>query len=114
MTRDEINRAISESIEPMPDGPPADIEITRLSPLGAWKYGVERSWRHRNWDTHESANAMLLDRMRNPQLSRDKDGVWSIVTDQYAFLPAPGFAQNRDRKLVVHAAYCAWKGIEDK
>lgn len=64
-----------------------------------------------NFDTHESANAMLLDAM--PFVTLTKDDVspyWAVVVDD----PHGPLAYNDDRKRAIVDAYCAWKGIEQE
>ena len=112
MTRDALNRAISESIEPMPVDPPL---CRTLSPNKGWDprllsmgdgcayYG----WIARDWDTDESANAILLDAMPAPELYKITSTHWSCRSDW----GLEGREEHTDRKLAVHAAYCAWKGI---
>lgn len=60
---DELNRRVSELIEPRPAQPLTIHSTVLLSPLKAWTWEFEAAWQHREWDTDASANEMLLEMM---------------------------------------------------
>jgi len=114
MTED-INRAISESIEPNlapPDITQVCSSLRRetLSPLSAWECELGDGpfsgvWKPRAFDTDEDANAMLLERMLDTnaivKMIRQGDGRLLLTVDEIG-----GIYPNR--KLAIRNAYFQW------
>lgn len=123
-----VNERISLAIEP-PESLPeitvpkrasssfpqvANFRPHELSPGKGWRVGPGMKWRERNWLTDESANAMLLDLMPEPNLwiesGLGEPKQWGCCADMNA--SAESFVMNPDRKTAIAQAFLSWKESE--
>lgn len=118
MTDDQINRAISESIElfaSLADSPRSDEKgancqydqfghLWWYSPLWAWKHSGDYDWQPRSWRTDENASAMLLERMPVGSSVNRNAGVWTVLIWQQRQYHESSHA---DRKTAIRSAYFA-------
>lgn len=119
--KESINRKIAEWLEPtqiLSDAlPVSKIRAGASSPLGCWKVKAIRhellmpwEWRPRDFFTDEIANAMLLDRMPEPQLwlesAKDKPKLWGCTADMMSKELDAAF--DSDRRTAVVLTFLAW------
>lgn len=117
MTKDELNRRIAESIEPKPQGYSVmkDGDRPHRSPLDAWSL----MWNYittqmlfckaipRDFHVNEYANAMLLEMMPDPLLSK-VGSQWECDVNSSGTI----MGLSQDRKTAICLAFAKWKGVE--
>lgn len=119
MDRRKLHERIAESLEERPD--PLTIESEKLSKGGAWEVGFlpigngiygELDWVPVNFDTDETANALLADAMldvgKTLAYTKQTDGSMLLWVDGYDCYPAG------NRHLCNVAAFVDWKGLADE
>lgn len=111
MTKDEINRKISEAkgkwFRKTDDCPDWD-----LHPMWVQNHGYCKSCdRPVDWTGSEEASAELLDEMPSPCLTHviEPDDIWICWPDHRRHMRS---AQDKDRKTAVALASMKWKGID--
>lgn len=116
MTKDELNRLVSESIEPKPEQPPSaplTTFATLHSPLRAWRWLIEDRWEPHDFHVNEAANAWLLEMMPEPELwlesNQGEPKVWGCCADLDKL---EGNGMHSDRKTAIVLAFAKWKGVE--
>ncbi len=108
MTRDEKNRKIAEALEPMPLRPEEYVRTANrvaFSRLGFWAHEFgKREWTPvHNFYLSEEDNALVLEAMPHPELSKRNDGIWWCIADYYD--PKSLQYKNTDRKTAICEAF---------